>query len=54
VELFASFAAFVDETAIRLGGGSRAQAFAAYGRYDESTVALTAPRAVIHMTAPTP
>ncbi len=50
VELFADFAAFSDEIAIRLGGGSRAQAFAAYGSFDESSIELTAPRAVIHMT----
>jgi hypothetical protein len=50
VELFADFAAFADEIAIRLGAGSRAQAFAAYGSFDESSIELTTPRAAIHMT----
>jgi len=54
VELFADFGAFVAAIAVRLGGGSQAQAFAAYGSYDESAVTLSAPRAVIHMTAPLP
>jgi len=51
VELFAEFPAFVDELALRLGSGSRAQALAAYGVYDESTVSLSARRIVVHMTA---
>ena len=54
VELYADFAAFVDAIATRIGSGGRAQAFAAYGSYEESTVTLTSPRAVIHMTAPSP
>jgi hypothetical protein len=54
VELFADFAVFIDALATRLGGGARAQAFAAYGAFDESTVTLTSPRAVVHMTAPLP
>ncbi len=54
VELFADFGAFVEEVAVRLGGGSRAQAFAAYGRFDDATVTLSAPRAVIHVIPPLP
>ena len=49
IELFTEFPAFVDALALKLGGGSRAQALAAYGAYDESSVSLNARRIVVHM-----
>ena len=49
VELFRDFGRFVEEVAVRLGSGDRARAFAAFGRYEESTVTLDSGRAVIHM-----
>jgi hypothetical protein len=49
VELFVDFAEFVDELAIRIGGGDAARALAAYGAYDESTNTVTANRIVVHL-----
>jgi hypothetical protein len=50
VELFADFAAFVDELSVRLGAGAKAHALAAYGAYDESTLTVTAHRVVVHLS----
>jgi hypothetical protein len=49
VELFVDFAEFVDELAIRIGGGDAARALAAYGAYDESSNTVTANRIVVHL-----
>ena len=53
VELFADFTQFVGELTLRLGSGAKAQALAAYGEYDETTVTLSAHRISVHM-APAP
>ncbi|HEY5568332.1 MAG TPA: hypothetical protein VIM81_13975, partial [Gammaproteobacteria bacterium] len=49
VELFVDFGEFVDELAIRIGGGDAARALAAYGAYDEATNTLTANRIAVHL-----
>jgi hypothetical protein len=52
VELFVDFTDFVDELALRLGGGDRARALAAYGLFDEPANALTANRVFVHLLPP--
>jgi len=49
VELFVDFGEFVDELAIRIGGGDAARALAAYGAYDEAANTLTANRIAVHL-----
>jgi hypothetical protein len=51
VELFADFATFVNELTLRLGAGEKAQALAAYGEYDETTVTVSARRISVHLTS---
>lgn len=51
-ELFKDFADFVDELSLRLSDGDRARSLAAYGRYDEGQVDLTAKKIVVHMLPP--
>ncbi len=50
IEQFADFAAFHDELVNRLGAGSNAQALAAYGTFDESSLTLSARKVFVHMT----
>ena len=50
VELFESFAGFVDELALRLGGADRAQSLAAYGSYSTAGNTLSAHKIVVYMT----
>jgi hypothetical protein len=54
VELFIDFAAFVDELSLRLGSGSKAQALAASGSFDEASTTLAASRIAVHMSTATP
>jgi hypothetical protein len=51
VELFATFAEFVAELSVRLGGGDKAQWLAAYGAYDESANSVIASQVVVHLTS---
>ncbi|NIW23136.1 MAG: hypothetical protein GWN29_00420 [Gammaproteobacteria bacterium] len=50
IEQFADFADFHDEVVNRLGAGSNAQALAAYGTFDESSLTLSARKVFVHMT----
>ena len=54
IELFADFAAFVEELSLRLGGGGAALSLAAYGAYDESAHAVVANRVVMHVRPVSP
>jgi len=51
VEQFANFADFHDELNDRLGAGAQAQALAAYGSFDKTTLTLSARKVFVHMTA---
>lgn len=51
IELFADFAAFVDELALRLSNAEKTRAFHASGRYDEADNSVTARRIAVHMIA---
>ena len=50
VELFADFATFVDELAMRIGGGEPARSLSAYGVYDEASNTLTADHVVVFLS----
>ncbi len=52
VELFRSFAAFVDELTLRLNSFSGARSLSAYGDYDEATNTLTAYKIAVYMVPP--
>ena len=49
VELFKSFADFVDELALRLASADRARSLSAYGNFSEDGNELTANKIVVHM-----
>jgi hypothetical protein len=54
VELFADFAAFVDELALRISAGDHVVSLAAYGAYDDGANAIIANRAAVHLTPALP